>query len=157
MEDTKVRKPFEVYLLVFLVFFQAVGAIYGGLTLVIDPTGGLLQMPLTSLEGAPFKNYLIPGLILLIFLGLLPSFLLYPLIFKPEWIRADILNIYKEQHWSLTYSLYLGIMLIIWIDVQIMILGYGAIIQSVYAFLGVVITIVSLLPGIKRYYSRYNI
>jgi hypothetical protein len=154
MEDTKVRKPFEVYLLVFLVFFQAVGAIYGGLTLVIDPTGGLLQMPLTSLEGAPFKNYLVPGLILLIFLGLLPSFLLYPLIFKPEWKRANFFNIYKEQHWSLTYSLYLGIILIIWIDVQIMMLGYGALIQSFYAFLGVVITIVSLLPVIKRYYSR---
>jgi hypothetical protein len=152
MTDTKVRKPFSVYLLVFIIFFQAVGALYGGIALVADPTGGFLQMPTSSLAASPFSDFLIPGLILLIILGLLPAFLVYPLIFKPDWKWANVINLYKTQHWALTYSLYLGIMLIIWIDVQIMMLGYDALIQSVYAFIGVLIVIVCLLPGVKNYY-----
>jgi hypothetical protein len=127
--------------------------LYGGIALIADSTGGILQMSVSSLEKTPFNNFLIPGLILFFLLGLLPGFLLYPLLFKPEWKWANFFNIYKDQHWVLTYCLYLGIILIVWIDIQIMLVGYGAIIQSVYAFIGVAVVILSVLPGVKNNYK----
>ena len=121
--------------------------------LLRDPTGGALKMPLNALVNSPFHNYVIPGLILFIFIGVIPLVLVYALIAKPLWRWADYLNIYKSQHWAWTYSLYIGIILVIWIDVQILFLGYGAFIQSFYALLGVVMIIVALIPSNVRYYS----
>ena len=129
------------------------GALYGGIALVIDPTGNLLQMPLSNLEGSPFTNYLFPGLILLFLLGVVPAFVAFGLIRKPKWKWANKLNIYNDQHWAWTYSLYVSIMLIIWIDVQIMLIGYGAPIQIIYAFLGVLLLILTLIPGVKKHYN----
>ena len=52
----------------------------------------------------------------------------------------------------MTGSLYTGIMLIIWIDVQIMLIGGGHYIQFIYALLGVIIVVSSLVPSVKTYY-----
>lgn len=48
---------------------NGIGAVFGGLQLIIDPSGSGLQMPMYFLEHSPFKNYLIPGIILFIFNG----------------------------------------------------------------------------------------
>jgi hypothetical protein len=65
-------KPFPVYMLLILLFFQALSAIFGGGALVLDPSGGLLQMPLELLQHSPFPNYFLPGLFLLVVLGVVP-------------------------------------------------------------------------------------
>lgn len=64
------RKPAVFYILLFFMVFLAVSGLAGGISLTADPTGGLLKMPLSFLEGTPFKNYLLPGLFLLIVLGI---------------------------------------------------------------------------------------
>lgn len=149
----KKRRPISFYLLVFLMIFLALGGLYGGLGLVIKPDGSILQMSITFLEGTPFDNYLFPGLILLFLMGIFPSFLIYPLFAKPDWKWAGFLNIYKNMHWSWTYSLYTGIILVFWMDFQLMIIGYGAAIQTVFSFYGIILIIVSLLPSLKKYYN----
>lgn len=50
---------------IFLMLFNAAGAIFGGWSLIQDPTGGDLQMSLSHLEHSPFRDYFIPGIILL--------------------------------------------------------------------------------------------
>jgi hypothetical protein len=151
--SSKKRKPLSFYLLVFLMLFLALGGLYGGFGLILRPDGSILQMPLSFLEGTPFINYLIPGIILLFFMGIVPSFLVYPLVAKPYWRWAGIFNIYKDMHWSWTYSLYTGIILVLWMDFQLMIIGYGAVIQTIFSFYGIILVIVSLLPSLKRYYN----
>jgi hypothetical protein len=47
-----------------LLVFLALGALGGGAALVAAPDGSVMQMPVSMLEGSPFKDYLIPGLIL---------------------------------------------------------------------------------------------
>ncbi len=47
-----------------LLVFLALGALGGGAALVAAPDGSIMQMPPSLLEGSPFKDYLIPGLIL---------------------------------------------------------------------------------------------
>lgn len=134
--------------------FQSLSGLLGGCLLVYDPSGGFMKMPLSMLEGTPFTNYLIPGIILLVLLGVFPVFVVVGLIGKQRWDWATVLNVYKDQHWAWTYSLYVSIMLIIWIDVQIMLIGYGAPIQIIYAFIGVVLLILTLLPKVKQHYLK---
>lgn len=148
------RKSIWTYLLIFLIFFQGVSGLFGGLGLITDPSGEQLQMPLTFLEGTPFSNYIIPGIILFLILGCFPVLVGFGLFRQPDWEWAEQLNVYRDQHWAWTFSLYTAIALIIWIDVQIMMIGYGHFIQSFYAFLGAGILIVALLPPVKRNYAR---
>lgn len=151
--SSKKYKPLSLYLLIFLIAFLSIGGFYGGIALTFDPSGNFMQMSLSFLEGTPFHNYLIPGLILLLFMGIFPMFLLYPLITKPQWKWANLFNIYKEKHWSWTYSLYTGIILVLWMDFQLMIIGYGQIIQTIYSFYGILLVIICLIPSVKRYYD----
>jgi hypothetical protein len=155
-------KTLEVYVLVAAIAFLAVGAIYGGVSLINDPSGASIKLSITFLEGSFFSSYLIPGVILFLTLGFFPLFLIFPLIFKPSWPVIDKLNIYKSYHWAWTYALYSAIMLIIWIDVQIMILKTGSEIQGTFGLLGVFILVLALSPRVKRYYkiqthSRHHI
>lgn len=148
------RRPPAVYILWVLVLFQAVSGLFGGVALLASPTGALLQMPLSMLDGTPFSNYVVPGLILLLLLGVLPSVLVYALLARPMWLRADILNIYREVHWSWTYALYTGIMLVIWMDVQIFLVGYGHFIQTLYGLIGIALVIAALVPSVRKYYTK---
>jgi hypothetical protein len=54
---------------IFLVVL-GIGATAGGIALVAAPDGSIMQMPLRFLEGSPFADYLVPGLILLGLFGI---------------------------------------------------------------------------------------
>jgi hypothetical protein len=148
------RKPWALYVLVILLFVQGVSAIYGGVSLVVDPSGALLKMEADMLANTPFNSYLLPGLILGLLLGLVPLMLIWPLLARPHWKWARKLNIYNRQYWAWTYSLYLGFAVIIWIDVQIFLIGYSQFIQTFIAGLGVLILIFTLWPSVVKYYRR---
>ena len=148
----KTKRPIGVYLLWLIMLFQSLSGLFGGFSLITDPSGGSLQMPLTMLEGKPFHNYLIPGIILLLLLGVLPGLTFVGLLTRKQWRWAQGLNIYHNRHWSWTFSIYTGIMLILWIDFQVMLIGYGHFIQTLYALVGAAILILTLMPGTMRYY-----
>jgi hypothetical protein len=146
-------KTIEIYILVIAIAIISAGAIYGGVSLMNDPSGESIKLPIILLEGTIFSNYLVPGVILFLTLGFFPLFLIFPLIFKPRWPVIDKLNIYKSYHWAWTYTLYTAIMLIIWIDVQIIILRTGSVIQGISGLLGVFLLVLVLAPRVKRYYK----
>ena len=146
--------PGSVYLLMASLAVLGMGGIFGGGSLVIDPSGGFLKMPVTLLYSTPFPNYLIPGMILLIFLGFYPVLVFYAMLNRPDWKWADAFNIYPEQHWSCTHALYSGIILILWIDCQVMFIGYLFPMQMAYSFLGVFITVLAILPRLRKYYLK---
>lgn len=50
--------------------FIGVGAVAGGLVLVLDPSGATLGLPLDLLEETPFASYLVPGIVLVVVNGL---------------------------------------------------------------------------------------
>ena len=149
-------KTIEIYILVITLAFLAAGALYGGISLMNDPSGESIKLPITFLDGSVFPNYLIPGVILFLTLGFFPLFLIFPLLFKPKWPLIDKLNVYKSYYWAWTYTLYSAIMLIIWIDVQLLILRTGSVIQGTFGLLGVFILILALSPRVKRYYRLQN-
>ncbi len=56
---------------IILLLLNAIGALWGGFGLIYDPSGEFMQMPLDFLRHSPFPNYLVPGIILFVFNGLL--------------------------------------------------------------------------------------
>lgn len=146
------KKPLTVWILSVLLAIQAIGAIGGGLFLVISPSGKLMQMPTEMLKGSPFDNFLIPGLILMLVLGVFPLLLSIAVIRKPDWKYAGIFILYRGIHWSWGYSVYLGIMLLVWILLEIVWIGYD-LLQTIYGLLGVVILIVALIPATMKHFG----
>ena len=148
------RKPFAVILLIVLLIFQSISGLFGGIQFVIEPSGSIIQMPVSSLSHSPFSDFMIPGIILLLLLGVFPGFAAFCLISKPTWKWANVLNVYKNRHFAWTYSVYIAIMLFIWITVEIQMIGFGHFIQTFYAFLGILILITALLPGVMSFYEK---
>jgi hypothetical protein len=64
------------------------------------------------------------------------------------------LSIYPDRYVGWMFSLFIGIGLIIWMDVEVVIVGYGAFIQGLYDAVGLLILIFTLMPGVMRYYQR---
>lgn len=140
MTDRK-KRPALVYTLMVLVAFQGLSGLLGGFGLISDPSGESLQIPLDWLEGSPFNNYLIPGIILFFILGI------YPLIV--------FFGLWKNAMWSWYGALFLGIALIIWIGVEILIIGYHMQppLQLIYGTVGILILFVALTPPVKKYFQ----
>ena len=141
---------FPVFLLSALLAVQSIGGIGGGLALTLSPSGAFMQMPVSFLEGSPFGSFLVPGLILLLLLGILPGVLAYAVIRKPEWKGAGVLNIYPAVHWSWTYSLYTGIMLSVWIFIEQLWIRYD-LLQTIFGLTGILIMVVALIPANMKY------
>lgn len=56
-------------LLFILVSFVAVTAMLSGLFMISNPDGSIMNLPLSLLDGTPFKNFLIPGILLTTIVG----------------------------------------------------------------------------------------
>ncbi len=149
------KRPLEIYILCVLILFLSAGAIYGGGSMIISPDGTLLKMDSSWLDLIPFPNYLIPGIILFMFLGIFPLVSLFGLFYKKELQLFSALNIYSDKHWGWTFTLYTGIISNIWIIVQQMMAEYF-ILQSIIAGVGILIVIFSLTPRTQRFYTCYN-
>jgi hypothetical protein len=57
------------WVLLLLALFVALGALGGGMGLILDPTGAAIGMDSTLLGGTPFSDFLVPGMLLLIAVG----------------------------------------------------------------------------------------
>jgi hypothetical protein len=156
-QNVRRTRPFSVYVLMVLLLFLGITAIYGGYNLMVDPSGGQLQMPLGWIENTPFQNYLIPGLILFTVLGVLPLVTIVALWLRPAWSWLRGLEQLTHEHWSWLASLTVGMALLIWITVQFLMFGARHPIQIglelTLGTLGIVIISVSLLPSVRRYYA----
>lgn len=140
------------FILILLITIQVVSGFYGSYMLISDPYGSSF-ISAEFLKGTSFDSYLIPGLILLILLSIFPLLALIGLIFRPEWKWIDLINIRKSTHWGLTFALYTGLMLIIWIGTQVRMIGSVHPLQPVIMILGILITALCLIPSVKRNYK----
>ena len=89
--------------------FVGVGAVPAGIILILDPSGAGVGQSLEALEGSPFPNYLIPGVVLLLVNGI-------------GSLTGGVLTFTRHQRASLV-AIGLGAFLIAWIVVQVLSLG----------------------------------
>ncbi len=150
------KRPIFLYPLILLHAFLGMGAFAGGAMLLIKSDGSLLGMEPKWLEHSPFDNYLLPGFILFTINGLLPLLTLVGLLIKPVWRWPSLINVYTDRHWAWAYSLYSGVIVIIWITVQQIMTQYFWL-QPVMIFTGLLIIVFSLFPSVMKYFYISNI
>ena len=142
------------YLLVSLLVFLGLGAIGGGGVFIVSPSGELMGMPLSMLAHSPFSDFLIPGIILFVILGLIPIGVAVALVKRPAYKWAEQLNFCKDMHWSWTFSLYVAIALIIWIQIQMVYLQAVHWLHTFYMFFAIAIILVALWPQVRMRYTK---
>ena len=90
-----------------------------------------MPLPLSALAGSPFDNYLVPGLILFGVLGLGPL-----VAARLAWLRHPL---------APTAAFVVGAGLLIWVAVEVAIIGYSSEppLQAIYGILGIAIVLLA--------------
>jgi hypothetical protein len=149
------KRPAALWFLVFWLFFLALGGLYGGIAMLLDPSGGLLQMT-GVLPLLPVKDYILPGLFLFGIMGLLPLSLLFGLWVRPKNIWGKYFISPMGYHWAWTGTICLGIVLAFWLFIQGILIGFQWPIQYVTAINGILIMLFALLPSVREYYRKHH-
>jgi hypothetical protein len=119
------------FITIVLLFFLGISAIYGGGTLVIDPSGKLLGMPISHLEHSPFSSFLIPGLILFLFNGV-------------SAIIIAVMAIRKHRLFTLLVICQ-GIVQVMWILIQVAMLRSTSVLHFICFAVGALLIIAGII------------
>ncbi len=113
----------------------ALGALPCGVLFMASPDGSLLNMPISMLTGSPFADFFWPGLILFAVNGLGQT-------------AAAVLSFRRHRFAGLAGAV-MGLSLMIWIFVQVSMIGGGHWLQYLYFAIGVAEVALAflLLPG----------
>jgi hypothetical protein len=110
----------------------SIGALGGGVVLMLAPRGEIMPLPLSALAGSPFDTYFVPGLILFGVLGLGPL-----IAARLTWLHHPLAPV---------AAFVVGAGLLIWVAVEVAIIGYSnePPLQAIYGILGVAILLVAI-------------
>jgi hypothetical protein len=147
------KRPAALWILVFWMLLLALGGLYGGISMLIDPSGNLLQMA-EVLPLLHVPDYVLPGLFLLVGMGLAPLFLIYALIARPGWPWLERLFRGAKSHWAWIATLLLVAVLAAWLTLEAIMIGFIWPIQYVTAFIGLMILLFALLPPVRKFYAK---
>jgi len=147
------KHPILVWLLIFLLVFLGLGGIYGGVLMLIDPTGKALQVD-NILHLLPVPNFILPGLFLIFVMGIFPLFLVFGLTGKPTWAWGRVVSQWTKYYWAWTGAMGIGIVLILWLAVQTILMGFQWPIQYITLVNGLLIVVVALAPQVRGYYAE---
>jgi hypothetical protein len=153
LEKSKQSRPFALLMLICLLMIIGIGGLVSGAMLFSSTTGKLIGLNAEILKGTPFANFLIPGIILFLFIGIFPVLVSYGLLKKPAWHWAETINICKKYRWPWTAAWAAGVIMLIWIIVETALLGYISFLQPVIAIWGIVIIILTFLPPVRQHYN----
>jgi hypothetical protein len=97
-------------------------ALVSGALMVVFPAGGPMRLPSAMLQGSPFTDFLVPGLILFAVIGL-------------GHATASVMSFRRSRFSGYTGAV-MGLGLMIWIFVQVSLIGGGHWLQYLYFALG---------------------
>jgi hypothetical protein len=136
MDQRRPGRSMPVWIVMVLLLIQAIGGIGGGASLALRPDGSIMQIPVSYLDGSPFSDYLVPGLCLLVVLGL--------------WPLVTLAGLWLRRAWAWYSAFAIGCGLVIFELVEIQIIPYNWM-QPVFGVVGAFIALLSLLPATRRY------
>jgi len=137
-----------------LIVLLGIGSLSGSVLMLTDPSGNSINMSTVILENSPFKDFFVPAVLLLIFFGIIPLLLLRPLLKKSYSRFFEGLNILTDMQWPWTFSIYVSMALIIWIQVQMEMLREVNWIHTLFTFWGLAILALGLMPAVRLRYKK---
>jgi hypothetical protein len=111
--------------------FIGIGGVTGGFGLVTEPSGANLGFHVDLLSKSPFTDYLIPGIVLLVVIGV-------------GSLAGGVLSFFRYRYAGLCAGA-LGAFLMIWIAVQVWWIGLTIWLQPLFFGLGVAELILGLM------------
>jgi hypothetical protein len=130
------------------------GGFAGGIMMLVDPSGELLGVA-DILPQLPVPNFILPGIFLLVVMGLFPLVLAIALVVRPGWSWVDSLLQWANHYWAWTGTLILVAILALWLLYEVWLIGIFPI-TTITAVLGLLILIFALMPGVRKYYASPN-
>jgi len=116
--------------------FIGLGGVAGGFGLVTEPSGANLGFLVEWLSKSPFSDYLIPGLVLLVVIGV-------------GSLAGGVLSILRYRY-ACEIAAILGAFLVIWITAQVWWIGLTIWLQPLFFGLGLVELALGLLMRRKE-------
>ncbi len=123
------KSKFLAYFLGILQALIGLTAIAGGFRLISNPNG-IPDFPIEWLSNSPFNNYFIPGLVLLIVIGL-------------GNVLAGTVTFLRKRY-SGSIAIVFGIFLILYMATEVWFVGLRNFLQPLYFILGVIVLILGL-------------
>ena len=120
--EARKRKKSTSFILGGLQVFIGLGAVGGGLGMIIDPSGSGMGFPMEMLQGSPFPDFLIPGLFLFTVNGL------------GSLIGAGLS--FARHRYAGEAAIALGAILVAWIVIQVAIINSVHWLHVLYFVLG---------------------
>ena len=154
--QTSIKPLSSLRLLSALLWILGLGAIFGGAVLALDPSGGILGMPLSILQYSPFSNFLIPGLILLVVFGIGSLATLWAVWQRPAWSFGSALTHFTGEHWSWSAVFALGVGQVVWIVTEVLMLRGVSWLHFLFGGIGIAIGWVALEPRFRAYLALNN-
>jgi hypothetical protein len=128
--------PATVATLIVLLILLGLGGFVGGIPMLIDPSGASIGLPGNLLDNVPIDSFILPGLFLIVAMGIIPFIIAY--------------GLWKHERWAWLGTLAQGVVLILWICFQFFLWGEPVAIQYIYLIWGIVILLLGLLPQTRQ-------
>jgi len=116
-----------------------------------EPSGVSMNLAPQLLDSSPFRSFFLPGFFLFTCLGALPLLAVYELLSSRGIRIFRRINFYDNYKPGWMLSLFCGFGTLIWITAQLYFTKTFHFLQTVYATVGLLILVMSLLPATMKY------
>jgi hypothetical protein len=125
-----------------LLLITGAAAVFGGGSMLMDPSGGQLGLPVNLLDNTPFKTFFVPGLILFLVVGALA-------------IVTAVLTVLKSSY-TARLTVLQGAILVGWIGIQSVLLRMIDPIQVMAGGIGFTLFCLGLIEAYEDKGSHEN-
>jgi len=126
-----------------------------GINFLLDPSGQTHGMDTSILVTTPVSDFTSVGIFFVVCFGIMPSVAIYGLWKLPRWRWNGAFDKWSGKNWAWTVTAVIGVILIVWIVVEVVLIGSPAglprFLQIAMAFLGVVLIMLTMLPSVRTY------
>ncbi len=148
-------RPVGILVLIALEAVLAFLGFFSGGQFLRDPSGGTHDMDTSILEGTPVGDFTLVGLLFVTAFGILPVLAVFGLLKLPRWHWTDAINKWTGQNWAWTATAATGVILIVWIAVEVAYIGspdgFPRFLQVMMTLDGIAILALAFLPRVREF------